>query len=778
MKFRKHKRFFLVFLIAFLFNDFISQRKIESMAVAAPVMQQVVLSAQAALAFAGAAAYVAKKQIEKWHYQPAVHNQETKPCVQISAVQAMPNDPAQHSVTPPSASRPQAQPETYTFKNFSIPDLVEQSMQQQLGAPLTPEQKKVAQVEIPNPFEAGVALIADVYLDASAFSNPQTIKIINGPGFARAECNLGNHRVYAQVGFKNSFPDRRATEQELLEHRLQYRYDHDPEFRVDIDRQCKEEMRTLINAVAKSATLGKICALKTFFATRAPAQFNRGLYQIRYWLAPLFFDHGTGAISNEPISTVKALRPIVEYFRQEYGDAWREELGKYLDLDEFALLLDMADEQGWYKTVNALYRAFYVARDFLWTHLTSKVIDNATNQKIMAVIESCLAQNFQTANRIARDAKSAVADEIFAYFYNQKFDAYGIRRELASDPAWAELSEQAKKEIKNVPDGIPFFNYYLSVRAQERQKIAEEQKNRPCGTGLIKEPEVPKGQCIVDVEEFEQKGVCIQGGQEIPTPPACEVTQEQEQKQGCNYGTQIQGALLSENAQEQEKNKPAPDVPEEKPAEPEKQKWRPQKSEESQRREEDVERAKKRLAEVIGVNGQPYIDVDTHGEKVIEFLKEGIAKGISKEVIDIIIEALEKFKDVEGFLDKDGPVSKILLECVVDIPHQSTVNGAIYEVEVALRESKNSKVIRFGEKVQLPGKPKRDIDIETAEKIIECKNMEWNDKKIGDCRSKVPSQVEIATAKNKTFEFASKKPIPEAFKNWLKNRKYSFSEGP
>ena len=55
--------------------------------------------------------------------------------------------------------------------------------------------------------------------------------------------------------------------------------------------------------------------------------------------------------------------------------------------------------------------------------------------------------------------------------------------------------------------------------------------------------------------------------------------------------------------------------------------------------------------------------------------------------------------------------------------------------------------------------------------------MEWNDKKTGDYRSKIPSQIEIATAKNKIFELASKKTIPEAFKNWLRNRNYSFSEG-
>jgi polyhydroxyalkanoate synthesis regulator phasin len=517
------------------------------MAVAAPVMQQVVLSAQTVVALVSAAAYVAKVHIDKWYQQPTVHKQPT---------QATPTYASTNNSNTTNSNAPQTAPKTYTFKHFAIHDLVAQAMQQQLGAPLSPEQKKVVHSVVANPFKAGIAPITQVRLNTSPYHDMHAGRIITGQDFVRWEYGNETQHLYGQISFNHHPHMRGPTPQELEEYRLLYRYEHNPEYRQQIDAQREYEIRILIQAAIDCATFGKIAALKTFFATtRLQAPFDYEIKQIRYWLAPLFFDHTTGELVAKPKSIVEALRPIVEYFKNQYGDQWHHELGKYLDMQQFHLLVDAADYKGWYWAVNKIYSWFYSTFYLQWLNLAKKVVGNTTNQKIMALIETCQMQDFEAAKAIAQDAQSSVADEIFAYFYNQKFDAYGIRREFANDPAWAQLSEQTKQEIKNLPNGITFYNNFLSLRAQEktRQEIAEEQKNRPCGTGSIKEQEIQKPPCIVD-QEIEPKGACIQGVQEIPDRPACEVTQEQEPKKGCNYGTQTQPSMRDPEVVQQEES--------------------------------------------------------------------------------------------------------------------------------------------------------------------------------------------------------------------------------
>lgn len=542
-----YKRILCLSLVVVFLHDVLSTRKVESMAVVAPVMQQVVLSAQTVLALASATAYVAKVYIDKWYQQPTQQRQLT---------QATPTYAPTNNSNITNSSAHQTAPKTYTFKHFAIHDLVAQAMQQQLGAPLSPEQKKVVHSVVANPFKAGIAPITQVRLNTSPYHDMHAGRIITGQDFVRWEYGNEKQHLYGQISFNHHPHMRGPTQQELEEYRLLYRYEHNPEYRQQIDAQREHEIRILIQAAIDCATFGKIAALKTFFATTGlQAPFDYEIKQIRYWLAPLFFDHTTGELVAKPKSIVEALRPIVEYFKNQYGDQWHHELGKYIDMQQFHLLVDAADYKGWYWAVNKIYSWFYSTFYLQWLNLAKKVVGNTTNQKIMASIEACQMQDFQAAKAIAQDAQSSVADEIYAYFYNQKFDAYGIRREFANDPAWAQLSEQTKQEIKNLPNGITFYNNFLALRAQEktRQEIAEEQKNRPCGTGSIKEEEIQKPTCVVDVQEFEQKGACVQGdAHEIPDRPACGVTNEQEPAKTCNYGTQTQPSLRDPEVGQQE----------------------------------------------------------------------------------------------------------------------------------------------------------------------------------------------------------------------------------
>jgi hypothetical protein len=288
---------------------------------------------------------------------------------------------------------------------------------------------------------------------------------------------------YSQITFNSQLHDDGFSSTEINEHELMQKYEHDFMFRSNIDIQCKHDIETVINLASESSPLGKINALAAFFGMRLP--FDYGIFQIRCWIAPLFFDHETGELLSSSISTDKALQPIINYYRHGHTDKWWELLGRLIETHDFAGLLDRVDQKSWYTGVSSLYQSFYTLHDFLWIELMEKVVENKTNQEIVAMIKSCERLNFETAQKIAKELNNSAADEIFAYYYNYVFDEYGILRQFANDPAWAELSEQAKQEIKNVPDGIPFFNYYLSVRAEEKKKlIASRKENYTVGLGI------------------------------------------------------------------------------------------------------------------------------------------------------------------------------------------------------------------------------------------------------------------------------------------------------
>lgn len=111
-----------------------------------------------------------------------------------------------------------------------------------------------------------------------------------------------------------------------------------------------------------------------------------------------------------------------------------------------------------------------------------------------------------------------------------------------------------------------------------------------------------------------------------------------------------------------------------------------------------------------------------------------------------------------------------------EVERLSTARGALYELEKALEVlDKENNIVAIGQKIQ-----NREFDIVTTTKLIECKDISWvfkNAKDILDKQSIFRNQQKIALDLGKQFEVHSKRPIPDLWKQFFKERNIKFYEG-
>ncbi len=137
-------------------------------------------------------------------------------------------------------------------------------------------------------------------------------------------------------------------------------------------------------------------------------------------------------------------------------------------------------------------------------------------------------------------------------------------------------------------------------------------------------------------------------------------------------------------------------------------------------------------------------------------------------------EAANMFKNNASAVSKDGPLTK-LLECgkaESSTGSLATARGAAYELEKAHDLAKaGEKIIGFGRKIG-----GREFDIETATKLIECKNWDWS-KVAANIKDKIGQQLGIAKSVGKSFELHSKNSVPEDLAKWFASKGIKVVEG-
>ncbi len=151
-----------------------------------------------------------------------------------------------------------------------------------------------------------------------------------------------------------------------------------------------------------------------------------------------------------------------------------------------------------------------------------------------------------------------------------------------------------------------------------------------------------------------------------------------------------------------------------------------------------------------------------------------------------IEEAITVFKESPGAVGTDGPISRVLrLGKKNAVPGQlSRARGSAYELEAALDvKLKGEKDIVFGNRHQIIKNGSAttiEADIETATKIIECKNWYWSKQSeaaINDFKEQLLDLRMAAEKCNKTLKFYSKHSLPKTLKEWLAHEKIPFTEG-
>ncbi len=137
-------------------------------------------------------------------------------------------------------------------------------------------------------------------------------------------------------------------------------------------------------------------------------------------------------------------------------------------------------------------------------------------------------------------------------------------------------------------------------------------------------------------------------------------------------------------------------------------------------------------------------------------------------------EAANMFKNNASAISKDGPLTR-LLKCgkVNDSAgNLASARGAGYELQKAYDLAKTGeKIIGFGTKIG-----GREFDIETATKLIECKNWDWS-KVAANIKDKIGQQLGIAKSVGKSFELHSKNSVPEDLARWFASKGIKVVEG-
>src|SRR3990167_826192 len=117
--------------------------------------------------------------------------------------------------------------------------------------------------------------------------------------------------------------------------------------------------------------------------------------------------------------------------------------------------------------------------------------------------------------------KYLTADRIFRSVYYKIYDKYGILREFAEDPLWANLSEDAKKEAGSNPELAKKINMgFLKRRLEAKNKLsakkteAESKINEPIQSCMpeIKQENIPHA--ISQIKDQEQIPACAETGKE------------------------------------------------------------------------------------------------------------------------------------------------------------------------------------------------------------------------------------------------------------------------
>jgi hypothetical protein len=139
----------------------------------------------------------------------------------------------------------------------------------------------------------------------------------------------------------------------------------------------------------------------------------------------------------------------------------------------------------------------------------------------------------------------------------------------------------------------------------------------------------------------------------------------------------------------------------------------------------------------------------------------------------------EFLKSIQPAARADHPLIKLVQNGQKNSLHLSNARGALYELEVALKlEEKGEKVLNFGEKIKSAAiSAKKEYDVVTQTKLIECKNWNWEIIEKNEWTSKFGQKHLIAQEHGKIFEIYSKQPIPDWWKQWFTMRNISFHEG-
>jgi len=203
-----------------------------------------------------------------------------------------------------------------------------------------------------------------------------------------------------------------------------------------------------------------------------------------------------------------------------------------------------------------------------------------------------------------------------------------------------------------------------------------------------------------------------------------------------------------------------------------------------------IENAKAKVAQVVeGVTAQQAKQITKLSVANEKLIAEFNPAHYDPAIIDpqMLTRAVEIFKDVEGALDQCGPLKQVLEGAWVGSECTSSLKGAIYELETALKLTAEGKeVVKLGGKVPRmhpDGKTVMricEVDVITKEAFIESKSWFWekvNEKGIIKLKEQLVILQEAAIQHGKNFEFHSKNIIPQDLKRWLNEQKITFFEG-
>ena len=134
------------------------------------------------------------------------------------------------------------------------------------------------------------------------------------------------------------------------------------------------------------------------------------------------------------------------------------------------------------------------------------------------------------------------------------------------------------------------------------------------------------------------------------------------------------------------------------------------------------------------------------------------------------------FGQTKGAMGQNGPLKQVLINGKMGTDTKISLKGPMYELEKAIElANRGETIVEFGKKIQT-----REFDIVSFSKLIECKNINWENldiNKIHTMKSTFGDQNSIAKELCLSFELHSKNLIPENFRQWLRKNTICFVEG-